>query len=63
MTNEKIRLALFQHGVYQYELADLLNVSEITLSRRLRRELPEDEQDRIVQIIEQHSRGDRHAES
>ena len=35
----------------QYELADLLGISEWTLSRKLRTELPDDEKQRILDII------------
>ena len=38
--------------VPQWKLARLLGVSEITVWRRLREELPEEEQDRIVALIE-----------
>ena len=37
----------------QWELARLLGMSESVLSRKLREELPEDEQDRIIALIEQ----------
>ena len=61
--NFKVRQALAKNHLYQYQLADLLKVSEFTLIRRLRKELPDEEQDRIVQLIEDHCRGDRHADN
>lgn len=62
MKNMKIRDSLLKHRMYQYELAKILNVSEFTLIRRLRNELPEMEQNRIVKIIEEHCRGEQNAE-
>lgn len=53
MTNKKIRIALFDQNMRMFELAKLLGMSETTLYRRLRVELPEEEQDRIVKLIEE----------
>ena len=50
--NIKIRLKIFETGVKQWEVARLMGVSESKLSRMLRDELPEDEQNRIIDIIE-----------
>ena len=50
-TNEKIRTALRERKMYQWELAERLGVSEPTLTRWLRHELPEDKQNQIVSII------------
>ena len=54
--NKKIKDCLMLHGVRQWELAKLLNVSEFTLSRKLRNELPEDEQKKICEIIERETK-------
>lgn len=51
MKNKLIRTALFTHCIKQCELADALGIHEQTLSRKLRHELPESEQLRIVEII------------
>lgn len=53
MNNIRIRFALIQHNMKQWELAEKMGLSEPSLSRMLRRELPEEEQDRIVELIEQ----------
>ena len=53
MTNKKIRVAMFSQNMRMFELAKLLGVSEMTLYRRLRVELPEEEQDRIVKLIKE----------
>lgn len=51
LNNQKIRFALLENNMKQWELADLMGVSEAVLSRRLRKELPEEEQERIVALI------------
>ena len=53
--NTIIRRALFDAGMRQWQLAELLGITEFTLSRKLRHELPEEEQIRIVNLIQ--SRG------
>lgn len=53
MNNVLIRTSMFQHNLRMFELARILDVSETTLYRKLREELPEAEQNRIVQLIEQ----------
>lgn len=52
MTNIKVRIAMSDNHITQWKLARLLGVSESTVWRLLREELPEDEQSRIVRIIE-----------
>lgn len=52
MKNKTIKMKLAEHEMTQYDLAKLLGVSETTIYRRLREELPEEEQDRIVEMIE-----------
>ena len=48
-----IRIKLLEKGKRIWWLADLLGVSEATLFRRLRNELPKDEQTRIAQLIDE----------
>lgn len=43
---------MLQSGMKQWEVARLLGVSESVLSRKLRDELPEEEQNRIISVIE-----------
>lgn len=57
MTNQTIRAALSKHDLKQWQLAELLNMNEFSLSRKLRHELPEDEQRQIVSLIENHAAG------
>lgn len=51
MRNKVIRETLKENKMYLWQLADLLGVSEPTMVRRLRHELPEEEQKRIVELI------------
>jgi len=51
MNNIEIRNELKKRRMFNYELADLLGVSEFTLSRKLRKELPEEEKQRILAVI------------
>lgn len=50
--NMRVRLKMVEYGVTQYGLSKLLGVSEMTAYRRLRDELPEEEQNRIIALIE-----------
>ena len=50
--NAKIKVALIENGMKQWQLAQLMGVHEATLSKRMREELPAEEQDRIVNLIE-----------
>ena len=56
MNNVKVRIKMIETGMKQWEVARLLGMSESVLSRRLRDELPEDEQDRIIALIEENKR-------
>lgn len=51
MTNEKVRTALFVNNVRQWKLAEKLGMSESALCRKLRNELPNEEQEKLVEII------------
>lgn len=55
MTNVKVRVKMIESDIKQWELAKLLGISESVLSRKLRDELSEEEQDRIVKAIEERS--------
>lgn len=50
-TNEKIKKALEDKRLCQWELADMLDVSESTVTRLLRHELPEEKQKEILDLI------------
>lgn len=51
MNNIAIRNALTETGIKYWQLARILKISEATLSRRLRDELPAEEQGRITKLI------------
>lgn len=51
MKNKNIKFALFETNTTQWELAKLLGTSEASLSRKLREELPAEEQKEIVSLI------------
>ena len=51
MKNMIIRNSLKKASMKQWELADLLGISEQTLVRRLRHELSQEEQERIANLI------------
>lgn len=51
MANETIKLVAASKGVRHWQIAERLNMHEGNFSRKLRHELPADEQERIMQII------------
>ena len=51
MKNIIIREALKNANMKHWELAELMGISHYTLSVRLRKELPEEEQERILGLI------------
>ncbi len=55
MNNKLIRETLTRHNLRQWELAEIMNINEFSLSRKMRKELPAEEQRRIVSLIERHS--------
>lgn len=57
MQNKAVRIALMECNMKQYELAELMGIHDFSLSRKLRHELPPDEQIRIVNLIKAHASG------
>lgn len=51
MNNLEIRQAMKERRLFNYELAEMLGISEFTLSRKLRNELPQEEKERILELI------------
>lgn len=49
--NSEIRIRAKRHGVFLWQIADGLGISEAHFCRKLRHELPADEQARILDII------------
>lgn len=52
MTNKELRMMVERHRIHWWEVAQELNCAPETLSRRLRRELPEAEKLRVLAAIE-----------
>lgn len=53
MENVKIREKAKICGVKHWEIAEALGIGEATLTRRLRRELPAKEQEKILGLIDE----------
>ena len=53
--NKMIHEALYKERVYAYEAAGLLGISVSTYNRMIRSELPQDQQIRIVKLIEEYA--------
>ena len=53
--NQQIRNALENSGVFYWQLADILGISQSTLTVRLRHELPDVETKRILRLIEENA--------
>ena len=56
MNNIRIKVAMTEANLKQWELARIMGVHEATLSRKFRDELPTEEQERIVDLIRQHKK-------
>lgn len=54
--NMEIRRALFNTRIKQYELAKLLGVSDVQVSRLLKEELPAKKRDKILRTIREEAR-------
>ena len=50
-TNQKVRNAIREKGLMQYEVAKLFGVREEVFSRQLRYELPEEKQNELIEKI------------
>lgn len=53
MANSAIKVRLMKCDIRQWELARKMGISETTLYRRLREELPREERNRILSIIDE----------
>ena len=51
MANLDIRNAIKQANFKHWEVADLLGISEATFGRKLRKELSDDEKEKILNIL------------
>lgn len=53
LKNAAVRNELKKRGIYQYELAEMIGISEFTLVKRLRKELSKDEQKQLISVIKE----------
>lgn len=59
MKNQDVRAAAKQAGVFLWQIAAELGVNDGNFSRKLRKELPDTEKERIMGIIEKLSKEGR----
>ena len=52
MNNQEIRRACKVHGVKLWEVAEALGITDASFSRKMRRELPDDEREKVLAIIQ-----------
>lgn len=57
LSNNEVREKAKEQGVRLWEVAEVLNISEPTMTRKLRKELPTAEKERILSIIEDIAKG------
>ena len=51
MRNQEIRTAVKRSGVRMWQVAEALGIADTTLSKRLRKELPDNERENILEVI------------
>lgn len=51
--NEDIRRAMGARGIKQWRVAEALKMDEGNFSRKLRKELPEEEKEQLLKLIEE----------
>ena len=49
--NQDIREEARNSGIYLYKIAESMGISDITLMRKLRYEIPDDEKERIRRVL------------
>ena len=52
MQNQEIRQAIDAAGIRYWEVADIYGISDGNFSRKLRKELPQTEKERILAIVD-----------
>lgn len=57
MKNEKIRTAAKDAGVKLWQIAERVGLTDSIFSRKLRRELPDEERKRILRLIDEIAAG------
>ena len=59
MKNVEVRSAYMLAGIKQWQLAEAMGISETHFSRKLRKELPQEEKQTILEIIDRLSKEKR----
>ena len=52
--NVNVREAADKHGLYMYQIAQIMNISESTLVKKMRHEWTPEEQQSVIQMIEEY---------
>ena len=52
MNNIEVRLEMAKSGLKQWQVAELIGITEQAFSKKLRKELPQAEQQRIIEMIQ-----------
>lgn len=58
MNNKRLRKELIKNRMFLWELAKLMGVSESTITRMMRDELPEARQDELIDLIRKGANSD-----
>ena len=53
MNNKEIRNAAGGHGLKLWQVAEAIGMNESAFSRKLRKELPQEEKEKILAVIEE----------
>lgn len=61
MCNQEIREKAKENGVLLWQIAEVYGVNDSNFSRKLRKELPKEEKEKIMGIIEQLAKGNQEA--
>ena len=61
MTTNELKRYARQKRVFLWQIADALNLSEATVTRLLRHELPDEKQDEILRVIDRIANGGERA--
>ena len=58
MRNKRVRDELVKNQMFLWELAKLIGVSEATITRMMREELPDARQDELIELIRKGAKRD-----
>ena len=57
MENIKVRMEITKQGLKHKEVAEILGITRTSFSRKIAKELPKDEQKRIIDAIRAYKKG------